>query len=94
VTLADLTGKKYKGGLSQTEYLSLALPDTKYNEIEISMYRIRMRKSPSVYTRVSKVTMIDGFEVWREGSKWHAHKGNCSMEASTKKAIKEMIWQN
>ena len=35
--------------------------------------------------------MIDGFEVWREGSKWHALKWPRVMEASTKKEITEMI---
>ena len=39
----------------------------------------------------TKVYMIDGFEVWREGRKWHALKWPCVMEASTKKEITEMI---
>ena len=39
----------------------------------------------------TKVYMIDGFEVWREGKKWHALKWPHVMEASTKKEIKEMI---
>ena len=53
--------------------------------------KINIGKSFRSAHSTTKGSIIDGFEVWREGKKWHALKWPHVMEASTKKEIKEMI---
>ena len=53
--------------------------------------KINIGKSFRSAHSTTKVYRIEGFEVWREGKKWHALKWPRVLEASTKKDIVKMI---
>ena len=55
------------------------------------MFKIKTAPKKRTVAKDNKLTVVNGFEVWKDKGSWHAVKHPRAMEASTRKAILKMI---